>query len=388
MREARRLALLHAGLLEARGPRRPSGSNRRSCHAWLRKLGYLQLDTIVVTGARSHTLALLSRVEGLDPKVADDLLRPGAPLFEYWGHETSWLPMELYPVFAFRREDYRRAHPWWGPLLGKHRAKAKAILARFRGEGPLRSADFEDRSLRSDWGFTLTRRLLHALWSSGDLAVRARPGFHRIYDLRERVIPPKERATSLSRDEAIETLLLKALELHGWAETRTLSRQWRLPAARARNALLSLEGAGRILACRLVTDSRGRSRSGWIRPRDMEVAARVGAESLEGTKSVLLSPFDVLLWDRPRVQTLFGFDQILEVYKPEPKRQYGYYCMPVLRGDALVARCDLRADRSRGVLHVLSCKEEPGAKRGAAGAARDAVRRLATALELEPTGPS
>ncbi|HXV60676.1 MAG TPA: crosslink repair DNA glycosylase YcaQ family protein, partial [Vicinamibacteria bacterium] len=231
----------------------------------------------------------------------------------------------------------------------------------------------------------LTKRLLHALWSSGDLAIRARPNFHRLYDLTERVIPDAIRREAPSRLVSISTLLSRALAMHGWAETRTLAHTWRLPRKDVTNCLHELRSRGELSECALVTEG-GRRRTGWIRPRDLALAARLGEARNPVDHGVLLSPFDGLLWDRERVQLLFGFDQVLEVYKPAAKRRYGYYCMPVLAGDRLVSRCDLKADRDTGTLRVLSLLEEPGCTGEMREATRTAIARLASALGRRPTG--
>ena len=120
------MALARAGLLKPEWTGFPTQSKgagtraRSACHAAIHRFGYLQLDTISIAGARSHAIFLSSRLEGLDPALPEELLQPGEPLFEYWGHEASWIPIELYPVFAFRRKEFR-IHPWYGDLLGEHR---------------------------------------------------------------------------------------------------------------------------------------------------------------------------------------------------------------------------------------------------------------------------
>jgi uncharacterized protein YcaQ len=156
VRAARRLALARAGLLtpETTGlPRRARGRGPTAfaaAQAVVSRFGYLQLDTVSVAGARSHTIVLLSRLEGLDPGVGERLLFPGAPLFEYWGHEASWIPLELYPAFDFRRREFR-SHPWWGDLLGEHPEVARDLLRRIRDTGPLRSAEMEGRGSKGWW---------------------------------------------------------------------------------------------------------------------------------------------------------------------------------------------------------------------------------------------
>jgi uncharacterized protein YcaQ len=350
----------------------------------VQRLGYLQLDAVAVAGARSHGLALLSRLEGLDGELPETLLRPGTSLFEYWGHEASWIPLELYPHFRFRRRQYR-VHPWWGPVLQEHRALARRVLARVRDEGPVRSADLEDVPDRAgSWGRTPTRRVLHALWSSGALAVRERQGFQRIFDLAERVIPSWAREPRVAEPEALDELLLRALAAQGWATLTTLARTWRLSDRRPllERRLERLEQRGRVVRCALA-DERG-STPGWLLSEDLELASRLERLRPRPDRGVLLAPFDVLLWDRARVHRLFGFDQRLEIYKPEHLRLYGYYVLPVLAGDRLVARADLRAERGRGVLRVLSLRFEATSRVPAVdrAAARAALTRLGRALRL------
>ena len=393
--DARRLALARGGFLKPEWSAFPRGrraARREAAFDVLRRFGYLQLDTVSVAGARSHGIVLHSRLPGLAPDVPESLLRPGAPLFEYWGHEASWIPIELYPAFAFRRREFQ-THPWWGDLIGANPRVAASILDRIREEGPLRSSDLEGRDGKSSsgwWNLSVAKKVVSALWSAGTLAVRERRNFQRTYDLAERVIPERWRKREPSLPESLKVLLLKALEGHGWASTTTLSATWRLRFLRKpiQEALEELEEEGAIRKC-LVRPESGTGVAGWIRPEDLELAARLRRLRLsvrDADEGTLLSPFDPLLWDRARVNLLFGFHQVLEVFTPAPRRKYGYYCMPVLAGEHLVARCDVKAERSKGIVKALSIHYEKGASRAARKATAAALERYAASIGLGVAG--
>jgi uncharacterized protein YcaQ len=395
--EARRLALARAGLLKPEWtgfPKRAAdrtGWARKAAHRVIRRFGYLQLDTVSIAGARSHTIVLLARLEGFDHQLAEELLQPEEPLFEYWGHEASWIPIELYPAFEFRRKAFRR-HPWWGDLIGQHPKIAKKLRRRIRDEGPLRSLDMEGGGGRGWWDLKLVKRVAVALWSSGEFAIRQRRNFQRTYDLTERVIPDCWRQYRVPEAQAIEQLLVQALAGHGWAATGTLSQTWRLSNRQKsiKAALNRLVEKGEIVSCALVGDDKKKI-PGWIRPDDFELAARLKRVRPRADKGVLLSPFDPVLWDRRRVKQLFAFDQVLEIFKPASQRKYGYYCLPVLAGDRLVARVDLKADWKARKLHILALHFEGACVTGSANtenreAVRTALERYAGALALKLTG--
>jgi len=392
VRQARRLALARGGLLkpELTGlPARAAGKDPRArtrCHSIIERFGYLQLDSVSVAGARSHSIVLASRLENFNAGLGEELLTPGEPLFEYWGHEACWMPMALYPCFAFRRRDFK-LHPWRGDLLGEHPRMVVEIMRRVEQEGAFRSVDLEGSGGQGWWDFKLSKRVAEALWSAGELAIASRRHFHRRFDLPERVIPEAFRGNGSSDEEAFDMLLSKALEGHGWATTGTLSATWRLVNCRLRVAesLQRLVESGRIVPCRL--HGAERELSGWVRPEDLDLAAGLDSARPRRDRGVLLSPFDPVLWDRQRVRLLFDFDQVLEIYKPGEARRYGYYCLPVLAGDRLIARVDLKAERKAGYLRVLSCHyESNGGKGGTAPRDRHAVRcalsRYASAVGL------
>ena len=367
---ARRLALARAGLLKPKwtepvdaipgGVVHPSARTLRGrAQSIIDRFGYLQLDTVSVAGARSHSIVLMSRLRGASPELGESLLRPGQPLFEYWGHEVSWLPIPLYPVMGWRRRRFRR-HPWWGDVIGRHRDLADAIMKMVREGGPLRSSALEGKSGPGWWDHKPAKTMAVALWSAGDLAIRERRAFQRTFDLPERVIAEEWRlAPEPPLEEALRTLLTLALAGHGWARTGTLARTWRLrlmkdEIARALNELVE---AGAVVECALIGEDGSRTR-GWIRPADLELAEKLERVRPSESDPVLLTPFDPLLWERDRVHRLFGFRVTIEIFLPAAKRTYGYYCLPVLAGEKLIGRVDLKADRKAGRLRVVSCHEE------------------------------
>ncbi len=373
VRMARRLALCRAGLLKPEWSAPLDGSAgitgragtgarnpRRAAHAVIDRFGYLQLDTVSVAGARSHAIVLMSRLPLVGAELGESLLRPGEPTFEYWGHEVCWLPLSLYPVMGWRRRRFR-LHPWWGDVMGAHPELVDEIMKRIRDGGPLKSSDLEGSSGKGWWDHKPAKNVAVALWSAGELAVKERRAFQRTFDLPERVIPEEWRAASEPPfDEALETLLLKAFDGHGWAQIGTLARTWRLRLMKEEidRAMRRLAEAGAIIECAMDSDDRGRIR-GWIRPADLDLAVRLEKVRPAPANPVLLSPFDPLLWDRDRVRRLFGFAMTIEIYVPATRRTFGYYCLPVLAGERLVARVDLKADRKTGALRVVSCHTEP-----------------------------
>ena len=394
-RQVRRLALVKAGLWHPEWLNLPPTSRARGqqteqrCHAYINHFGYLQLDTVPVSGARTHGIVLTSRLRGFDTRTAEVLLRPQQPLFEYWGHEACWLPISLYPTFAFRRRAFA-VHPWWGDLLSEHPRLARSVMDRAR-DGAFRSTDLEGERHPGWWNIKLAKRIAEALWSAGHLVIRERRNFQRIYDLPERVIPSDLLGQDVPATESYKRLLLLALAGHGWATTGVLAATWRLRNCRVEllQALESLREGGAVLPCSF--DSGARRYEGWITPADVELLERIEPTRLRTTQGVLLSPFDPLLWDRARVKALFNFAQILEIYKPAASRQFGYYCMPVLVGERLIGRVDLKADRSAGLLRVVNAHREPAQPKSAtvdARAYQHALQRFAGAVGLELVAPT
>ena len=277
IRAARRLALARSGFLKAAWTSLPTSAGRgvaaarRAAHRIIDRFGYLQLDTVSVAGARSHAIVLASRLDRFEAGLGEELLQPGEPLFEYWGHEVCWLPMALYADMGWRRKQFRH-HPWWGDVIGQNPELARDLLVRIRADGPLKSSDLEGPSGKGWWNHKPAKNVVVALWSSGELAVRERKGFQRTFDLPERVIPaPHREAPEPPLVESLARLFLLALDGHGWAQTGTLAKSWRLRNMKPEidGALRRLVEAGDIVPCTV-----GRM-AGWIRPAYLELAARL-----------------------------------------------------------------------------------------------------------------
>jgi uncharacterized protein YcaQ len=342
--------------------------------ATIRRLTAVQLDSIS-TVDRAHRLTISSRIGSFDDGVVPRLLAAGR-VFEYWGHEASLLPIELWP--HFRRVMAGGGH--WGTherALRDHADLVEPMLERIRSEGPLGSRDF-DGAGRGDmggmWNWKPAKMVLDALWDNGVLVISGRRSFQRSYDLAERVIPKRWLDAPVpSETETLQAFVLLAVEARGALTEAAIREHWRLPGGRARlqPELDRLVADGRLV--RLEPDDGGPPF--YVLP---------GTE-LDGAPAppVLVCPFDNLVWDRPLLVRLFGFKHVIEVYKREHERQYGYYVLPLLAGDRLLGRADLKADRAEGVLRIRRFTPEPGVRGDVDAKLEKAAARLARILGLE-----
>jgi uncharacterized protein YcaQ len=340
--------------------------------AAIRRLGAVQLDSIS-TVERAHRLTLSSRVGAYSETELQGLLTSGR-VFEYWAHEACLLPIELWPHCRLVMEG--DGH--WGVhdrALREHAELVEPVLERIRAEGPLASRDFGGvRTSTEMWGRTPAKAVLEALWDRGVLVVAGREAFQRRYDLAERVIPPALLAAPTpDEDDTLRTLALLAVRARGALTEPAIREHWRLKGGRARlhHHVLALVDEG--LLREVHADDGGQ-------PFYLDAEAE-----LEGDPAppVLLSPFDNLLWDRPLLERLFGFRHVIEVYKREHERLYGYYVLPLLAGDRIVGRADLKADRGDGALHVRRFHPEPGVRGNVGAKLERAAARLARVLGLE-----
>jgi len=339
--------------------------------AAIRRLSAVQLDSISAVD-RAHRLTLTARVGAFPTGTVPQLLRDGR-VFEYWAHEVSLLPIELWP--HFRQTMSGGGH--WGihdRALRLHGDLVEPILARIRAEGPLASRDFEDRGGGGMWNWKPSKMVLDALWDQGVLAIAGRRGFQRSYDLSERVIPKQWLDAPVPTEaETLRTWAVLAVRAHGALTEAAIREHWRLKGGRARVQphLDALVADGRLEA--LEPDDGGTPF--YVLP---------GTE-LDGDPAppVLVSPFDNLLWDRRLLERLFGFKHVIEVYKREPERVYGYYVLPLLAGDRFLGRADLKADRAEGILRIRKFTPEPRTRGNVEAKLEKAAARLARVLGLE-----
>ena len=347
--EARRLALGAQGFADAR---RADG---RALGRVLSRTGLLQIDSVNVL-QRAHYLPVFSRIGPYDVKALDRLSHY-APrrLFEYWGHEASLLPVALWPLMQWRME--RADQDAWGGMFRVATEQPELVeemYAAVRDGGPITASYLSSHvpKVRGEmWAWSDQKRALEWLfWTGRITSARRLTNFERAYDLPERVIPKAILAQpEPSMEEAQRELLRISARAMGVATATDLRDYFRLPAEATKLRLAELVEAGDLLPVAV---------EGWRQPGYLDPGARIPRRV---DARALLAPFDPLIWERARTERIFGFRYRIEIYVPADKRVHGYYVLPFLLGDALVARADLKADRQAGVLRARSIHLEPGA---------------------------
>jgi len=381
--QARQLALRaqRLGLPRPRG-----GPTLRHVRALVSALGAVQIDAVNVL-ARSHYLTVYSRLGRYPVRLLDELVHRRRAAFEYWGHAASILPVELYPALRWRMDGYARSRSWLAfqaRLATERPDYLDAIEREITEQGPLAFGDLTDPARRErtqnryaestlQWyRWSDGKTALEGLFDAGRLAAAGRRGFEWLYDLAERVIPAEVLALPAPEPEDAQRVLVRhAAGALGVATAKDIADYFRLPVAVTRVRLRELVEAGEVRPARV---------EGWSDRAFLDPAAKSGPVDARA----LLSPFDSLLWERDRVERLFGFRHSFELYVKPANRRYGYFVLPFLLGDALVARVDLKADREGKTLLVLGTYAEPGAAvRTVAPALAAELRELAGWLELD-----
>lgn len=316
--EARRIALRAQGLLGSL----PPGTGVRQV---LRRLGAVQLDTISVL-ARSHELVPYARLGAVPRADVESAYWSQTRSFEYWSHAACVLPLEEWPLFAFRRRAYRAAGRRWHHLQDREAACA-AVRDRLKADGPLTTAGLGGAKNGGEWwDWSESKIAVEWLLDIGEVVCVERRGWKRVYDLTERAIPEELRHDDLSDHECLRQLVAQAGAAMGVATRADLADYHRLKATQV-DAVLADTGLVPVTVA-------GWAKPAWADPQALQAPAR-GRH-----RTTLLSPFDSLIWDRARTERLFGFTHRLEAYVPRSRRVHGYFAMPLLTGGKLVGRVD------------------------------------------------
>jgi uncharacterized protein YcaQ len=378
--QARRIALAAQGFAD-----KPHETpTMRTLQRTLERTGVLQVDSVNVL-QRAHYMPLYSRMGPYDI----DLLRraserPPRRLVEYWAHVQAFMPVELWPVMRHRMEHYRARRGKWS-IVEAEPGLEESLVAEIRERGASTARELDAglprRKEHWGWNWSNARRVLDWLFTTGELAIAGRnTQFEVRYDLPERVIPPDVLALPVpALEEAHVELVRRAARSHGVATVKDLADYYRMSVADTTRAVATLAEAGEVEEVRV---------EGWRRPaylsREARLPRRIPARAL-------LSPFDPVVWERARTEALFDFFYRIEIYVPAPKRVHGYYVLPFLLGDRIVARVDLKADRRAGRLVVKAAYAEPAAPPETAAELAAELDRLAgwlglDAIVVEPRG--
>lgn len=386
-RTARRLFLDRHALAE--NPVGPSSGN--DLGALIHRLGFVQLDSIN-TLARAHDMILFSRRPSYRPENLKRLYEKDRGLFEHWTHDAAVIPMEFYPHWKlrFKRDATRLKSQWKNWRRDGFESHLKTILQQIRDHGSVSSSDVgkdEKKGSGGWWDWHPSKTALEYLWRSGALCVTGRNGFQKRYDLTERVIETGLLSASSTPpvEETIRWCCNAALDRLGFATSGELAAFWAtVTPTEAKNWCTKELATGALIPVE-ITNADGTKRACFARPDVIEQATDIAPPP---GRIRVLSPFDPALRDRKRAERLFGFHYRIEVFVPAPKRRYGYYVFPLIEGNQLIARIDMKAHRDIGTLKVTALWPEPNTRWSAARTSRleselSRVRRFCSLEKVE-----
>lgn len=341
--QARRIALAAQGFADPR----PTGRvDVRHFRRVIRRINLLQLDSVNVL-VRAHYMPMYSRLGPYDRDALDAWIN-GPEMFEYLGHVASVMPTEDLPMLRYRMHS-ARAYNRSRELMRTHPEYFEQVYEEVAAHGPMTVSDLSEPGARTGpwWGHGDGKVALDWLYVTGRLTIRGRtPNFVSIYDLPERVFSRELLDRELPRDEARRQMLLRGARAHGVGTLSDLADYYRITKAAPELRRLVETGLLEEVAV-----------EGWDQPAYLYPGTPLPRRI---RTRALLAPFDPIVWHRERTERLFGFHYRIEIYVPEPKRQFGYYVYPFLLNDELVARVDLKADRKAGVLRALGTYREDG----------------------------
>ncbi|PAQ07220.1 winged helix-turn-helix domain-containing protein [Mesorhizobium temperatum] len=370
---ARRVALAAQGFAD---PRPNSTPDRRHLARVLGRTGLLQIDSVSAV-VRAHYMPLYSRLGPYPLALLDNAaVTRKRTVFEYWAHEASFLPVETYPLMRWRMERAERGEEMYNGLAKWGRERAAYIEDIYREvveRGPIAASALEGQKGNGGWwGWSDAKHAFEWLFWAGRITTASRRGFERLYDLPERVLPPAVLALPVpSPEDAHRELLRISARAHGVATASDLRDYFRLSPADINGRIEELVDTGDLLPVRV---------EGWDKTAYLHKDARF-PRKIEAR--ALLAPFDPVVFERSRTERLFDFRYRIEIYTPAEKRQYGYYVLPFLLGEKIVARIDLKADRPAGVLRVHAAYAEPGAPPQTAAALFEELKLMQGWLGLE-----
>lgn len=334
----RKKALLSQGLLRRGSFGRGTGAVLKC----VRQLGYVQIDTISVV-ERAHHHVLWSRIPGYQPHMLDTLVKQ-QKIFEYWSHAAAYLPIEDFRFALPRMNAIKRGEKHW--FANKDRKLMRRICQRINHEGPLMARDFEDarHTHTGWWDWKPTKQALEQLFMEGELMVVGRQGFQKIYDLTERALPSSLDITEPDLHEQAAYLIDGTIKAHGFATLKSFTylRKGKAIRESVKDLLQQRVADGQLIETRLPCDT--------VVFADPELSSK---KQLSDAVAIL-SPFDNCVIQRERCKKIFDFDFQIECYVPAAKRQYGYFCLPLLVGDRFVGRMDCKAERKDSLLRVKS----------------------------------
>jgi uncharacterized protein len=346
----RGLMIAAQGLHDAPQPPATKADVRRM----IRQLHMLQIDSINVV-ARAPYFVLWSRLGEYDPNWLDELLEEGE-LFEYWANANCFLPIEDYMLHRAGGWfiDWRNPHKW----LDEHPMLTEMVLDFIRDNGGARASDFKSvDGQKHTWENPKEEQIaLDYLLYVGELMVRERRNFQRVYDLRERVYPGSDKLPSVSRDDANDQFVLYTIQALGVAKAEWIAHYFRLKKAWVNASLKRLEKQHRVMTVAV----EGWDKPGYIHLDNLKLVEAAAEGEIPYSKTTLLSPFDPLVRNRGMTFDLFNFDHPIEFYFPAAKRVYGYYSLPILYNNALIGRLDPRAYHKEGIFEVKALHLEPG----------------------------